>query len=442
MNPLPHNTEIEKEILASLMKFPEKALDLMEGTIRPFDFYSTFHQHMYTAILGMDQIDFTLVSDEVIKESWFKGHAVEFAEMTGEFGYTGNMLQERLDRLLEMSELRQAITLCTQTAESCYSANGNAKELLNSLQTDLIKISVHRGLTSQSAEEGVNVVYDQLETPDLRRGLKTSIPSIDSQMDFVGGQLITIAGRPSMGKSSLMRNIAQNFCEYGSKVGIFSLEMSLQAQMLGFLSQTTGINGLTLKRALRSARQLNDKDWLKINQSRERIAGWDMMLDEQAPITIAQFKHKARLMKKEGVNAIFIDQLNKIQSGEKLSMFEEASKCTIGVGNIARELDIPIFLLAQLNRSVENNKDSKPHLSNLKMTGSLEEESEAVLFVYRKHYYTKALEDQNLGTIIIAKNRNGSTGEIPCNWDAGRTKFTELAENEYTGSTADWQEKY
>jgi replicative DNA helicase len=322
------------------------------------------------------------------------------------------------------------IVVCSTATNACFSGVNDLTSMIDEVQAKIVNLGSNKTIDVKKAEEVANSLVEGWENPDERIGLKTGIPSIDKHMDFVGGQLIILAGRPAMGKSSLQRNIIQRFSEDGNKCGLFTPEMPERSQMIGFYSQLTGIPNVKLKQALRK-KVLDKYDFQKVLEAREVIESWNLLIEDKGPIDMPTLRKKARWMKLQGVRAIFIDQANKINPQISGNDREIVSRSVKEVGALSLELDIPFFLLAQINREAEKNKNCIPRLSNLKETGSFEEEANAVLFIHRDYYYTNRAEDKGKGVIIIAKHREGPPGKIDCNFSEKRTLFTEAYKQGY-----------
>jgi replicative DNA helicase len=206
-------------------------LGILEGYVKPIDFYNSGHQKIYATMLDMEKISFSLVLERIVNKDWFTGIGDTFYKLAEEPGYKGDDLHHRVNILLKKSDLRQGITLCSKYIQKFQSANGDSQEVMSDFQNKALRIGEDKIIVFEQIVDGVDKLLYEMETPPKNKEvLNTGLPSLDSQMDFSEPGLITIAGRPGSGKSSIMRNWAASFAKDGNVVGIFTPEMSKKAQ--------------------------------------------------------------------------------------------------------------------------------------------------------------------------------------------------------------------
>jgi replicative DNA helicase len=263
---------------------------------------------------------------------------------------------------------------------------------------------------------------------------KTSIvgvPSGFTDLDkltkgFRRGALYIIAGRPGMGKTSAMLNMAYHAAKQDKKVGFFSLEMSEEELGYRLISCESGVNNTALQTGW-----IEKDDWEKVMQVMEDISQSGLIIDDTGGLSIAQIRSRARQMKaKEGLDFIVVDYLQLLTANKQGKRIEnrvlELGEISRDLKNLAKELDVPVLAGAQLSRQVENRQIKIPQLSDLRESGSIENDADCVMFIYRDDAYNPETERKGLADLIIAKHRNGPLGEVTLKWFAEQTKFGNL----------------
>jgi len=325
--------------------------------------------------------------------------------------------------------LRELINIQLTNIKKCYETI-DIKETLDEVQKSILEVQMfqHKNtyvsmadITYQSIER-----YERLQEGNGDKAVKTGFPTIDllTGGGFRGSKLIIIAGRPRMGKTSLLTTMSRNMALKGYKVGIFSIEMDKEDLDDRYMASETGINTLKLS----SGKNLTSEDWRLITEAASTKTTWPIYIDDSGGLTVMELKRRARLMSKSGIQIIFIDQLSKIKSGIKGTEYEQKSYIVNELAELKKELRMPVVLLAQINRKLEDRTIKKPTLGDLKSTGSIEEDSDIVIFIHRNYEYSKKEEEKYEGVIEIAKQRSGPTRSIPVNWTPKLTLFTEKTE--------------
>ena len=269
--------------------------------------------------------------------------------------------------------------------------------------------------------------YDRLqkltgEDRDLYLGLSSGFSRLDAMMTGLNkSDLILLAARPGMGKTSFALNIATNVAKkYEKDVVVFSLEMSSEQLVSRILSSEAQISSQDLRLG-----KLSPDQWVQLAASADILSKTNMYLDDTPGITVAEMKAKVRRLKNLGL--IVIDYLQLMTgSGRSENRVQEVSKITRNLKIMAKELNIPVIVLSQLNRSAEQRPDHKPMLSDLRESGSIEQDADIVMFLFRAGYYDKEIENPNVAQCILAKNRHGSTGEVDLSWIGEFTRFGNL----------------
>jgi len=429
MTTLPNNLEAEKTVISAILQYPEIVPELVD-MIEPGDFYNPKHGIIFQGVRDLvtrkEPVDLATIADTVdVQFPAVGSYLSEIADKA-----PTSQVQNHVRLVLEHSALRQAISLCNKSVSDLYNCNGNASDVIDEIQTRILQLGV-RG-TKQQYETMRELMHQTIDRyKSLRegkeRGIKTGFFLLDQATGgFRGSQFIVIAGRPGMGKSSLALNMADYCGQCAIPCGIFSLEMDKEEWNDRHITLKTGISTSRLNKDGGA----DARDWQSIMNAASVIAKYPIMLDDNGGLTVAEIKRRARLMVKNGARIIFIDQLSKIR-GRGKDRFEKAANVVNELSTFPKEVRIPIVLLAQINREAEKRGGQgvtrwthKPTVSMLKDTGTLEEDADIVLLVYRPYVYTKAREDDGFANVEIAKHRGGPTLDIELKWDGRRMAFS------------------
>jgi replicative DNA helicase len=434
-NSLPHNFLAEKMILSCLL-ISSEAIDITFRTIPIEAFYFKNHQEIYKAIISMQKnktpIDIltltTFLQDNGLLEK-IGGIKVliELINQIPNLVYLEEYLRLVKDKFLR----RLLIKLGYEAINSGYITNIPLETILNEFESKLFNLTNEiKTNTVFSGSELLNNIFLELKkksiTPTLP-GLASGFYDLDSlTQGFQKSDLIIIAGRPSMGKTALCLTISLNIIKnLKLPVLFFSLEMSKEQIMYRILSMETNINQMRLRSG-----KLYQNDWVKLNKVIKILSKLPLFLDDTPDLSIQHIRSKIKtvLFEQTKIGIIIIDYLQLMQNSNfKIeNRVQELAQITRSLKNIAREFNIPIIALSQLSRNVENRVDKRPILSDLRESGSIEQDADLVLMLYRNKYYNPNLiidEDSHLTEIIIAKQRNGPTGSIKLKFDEKRTKF-------------------
>lgn len=275
----------------------------------------------------------------------------------------------------------------------------------------------------------INLRYEEFaeihENPEhANHGMiHTGFKSLDGKIGgFKPGDMIILAARPSMGKTALALNIAQNIAETGKNVAVFSLEMSKEQLTDRLICATMGVDSWKLNKGL-----LEDEEFMRMGDALERLSKANIYIDDSAAGNLLEIKSKARRLKIEsGLDFIVIDYLQLMSAGNPMNRVQEISDISRGIKSLARELGVPIMALSQLNRAVESRVSKEPLLSDLRESGSIEQDADSVLMIYREDYYDEFTENKGITNIFVRKNRNGPVGGADLKFEKKYMKFYDL----------------
>lgn len=430
----PHNIEAEKTVLGALMLEPE-AFDSVQESINHEDFYKMAHQKIYQVIVELTQrseeIDLLTVSHELTKKNLMEqvGGANYLAELVEQTLSAAN-IAKYAEIIQETSLLRKLIHQSSGTIERAF--NGDYENVDSFLdETEAGVFNLARNKKTQGLVESGDIVKSAIaKLEDLYNkksdvtGVGTGFTDLDKMTAGLhGGELIIIAARPSMGKTAFSLNIAQHVALREKKsVAYFSLEMGKESLMMRMLASEAKIN----MGALRIGK-LDDSAWPKLIQAASSMSEAKFFVDETSGISPYDLRAKCRRLKAQhGLDIIFIDYLQlmdlKRPSESRERVISEISKT---LKEISKELDVPVIALAQLNRGVESRTDRRPMLSDLRESGSIEQDADVIMMIYRDEYYEKENSDQKgKAEIIITKQRNGPTGTVRLNFRGNIGSFS------------------
>jgi replicative DNA helicase len=419
----PHNEEAEASVLGAIL-LTEQALDgiLLEVGLRPEDFYRPRHGLIFRAMIRLKEkpepeaVDALTVSEDLRRAGEIEkaGGAAYIHSLPAMVPAVGAVLDYA--RIVKDSALMRSLLMATRDIqEEVLAHRGDPRDLIERAEAVLFKIG-HDGGTAEirSIEAILHEEIDKLEELSRKDVGLTGTPSGFTDIDqltggFQPGNLIVVAARPSMGKSTLATNIAENAAiDYGIPVALFSLEMSETELAHRFIASQASVSS----DELRKGRVRGDR-WPKVLNAVEKLASASIFLDDSSDIGVLEIRAKARrLHARHGLGLIVVDYLQLVRpEGRADSRVEQVGQISRGLKILARELEIPVIAVSQLSRAVEARHPPIPMLSDLRESGQLEQDSDLVMFVYREDYYDEQSERIGEADIIIAKHRNGPTGK-------------------------------
>ncbi|HEY9581890.1 MAG TPA: replicative DNA helicase [Savagea sp.] len=436
MDPLdrvpPHNIEAEQSILGAIFLEPETLITASE-IIMPVDFYKVAHQKIFETMLVLNDrgepIDLVTLTEEL--------KAANELENVGGLSYLGELAStvptaaniDHYARIVEeKSLLRKLIRVATTIIDDGYTREDEVEEVLAEAERKMMEVSSRKNAGDFKPIADVLVdTFENIERLHNQKGDVTGIPTGFTDLDritagFQRNDLIIVAARPSVGKTAFALNVAQNVAtKTDENVAIFSLEMGADQLVMRMLCAEGNIDA----QALRTG-DLEDEDWKKLSLAIGTLSNAGIFIDDSPGVRVNEIRSKCRRLKQEhGLGMIVIDYLQLImgsgRSGENRQ--QEVSEISRSLKALARELEVPVIALSQLSRGVEQRQDKRPMMSDLRESGSIEQDADIVSFLYREDYYDKETENKNLIEIIIAKQRNGPTGTVTLAFAKEYNKF-------------------
>ena len=416
---MPEAIEMEKKLLSAMMLKESIVIPAVANILKDEDFYREEHKIIYRALLRVysrgTPPDILLVEDELrsMGELGRIDRNYLFSLINAEFSTSR---AESFAKVIKgKALLRRLIESCDEIIEAACEEQLPVEEILNHAEKKIFAVS---SKTNQTGFESIGSIlsdsFDKIRYihnhPGETTGVKTELVDLDKILNGLQkSDLILLAARPSMGKTALALNIATNAAASGKVVAIFSLEMSKGQLGERILSSQSGVNSFNLKTGSLSDNDMNSLIDATINLEKQK-----MYIDDTAGATLMEMRAKIRRLKQEnGLDLVVIDYLQLMQGGRQENRQQEISEISRSLKALARELDVPILALSQLSRSVEMRAEKKPQLSDLRESGSLEQDADIVMFLYRDEYYNRDdTNNQNIAELIIAKNRNGPTTSI------------------------------
>jgi replicative DNA helicase len=438
----PHSIEAEQSVLGGLM-LDAAAWDQIADRVIAEDFYRNDHRLIFEAIAGL--IERSQPCDAVTLSGHLESQGV--IDQVGGLSYLGSLARDTptsanirayADIVRERSVLRQLITAGNQIVNNALDPQGReAGEIVDEAERAVFEIAEagSRGRVGFRAVKSilpdvVNRIDELYHSDGTLTGIATGFKQLDEMTSGLQpGDLIIIAGRPSMGKSTLAVNIAENAALGSNKsAAIFSMEMSAESVTLRMISSLGRIN----QSNLRSGR-LQEEDWPRIDSAMTQLSNAKIFIDETPGLTPTEIRARARRLKRErGLDLIVVDYLQLMQvAGTKENRATEISEISRSLKALAKELKVPVIALSQLNRGVEQRVEKKPVMSDLRESGAIEQDSDLILLIYREEVYDKNTTRKGIADIIIAKQRNGPIGDLQLTFLGEYTKFENYAPESY-----------
>ncbi len=436
---LPQNIEAECGVLGSIIIDPE-AIVQVSDFLHPDDFYRDAHHIIYEVILQLyeehEPADFITICDELERRNRLEevGGASYITSLINQVPTSGNV--EFYARIVERTAiLRRLIHAAGQIAAIAYE-EGDADIALDKAEQLIFNISQRHARSDFTHMRDVLAEYmNKLDKLHEHRGTIVGIPTGFTDLDRITGglqksDLIVLAARPGIGKTSLALSLAHNSAlKYHNSIAVFSLEMSKDQLAQRLLSMDASIDQQRLRTGI-----IEEDEWDRIVYAMDTLSESNIWIDDTASISTIEMRSKARrLHAQQGIDLIIVDYLQLMQAtiGGKRNenRVQEISEISRSLKGLARELNVPVLALAQLSRAVESRQSKVPQLSDLRESGSIEQDSDIVMFIYRDDQYNQESERKNIADIIIAKHRNGPVGEISLYFQANQTRFRDLELN-------------
>lgn len=426
---------IEKEAIPKVMEI-----------LRDTDFYREAHRVIFNAMLELynknEAVDMITVTEILKRDNKLEDvGGIAYVTSLANTVPTAANVTYHASIIEEKSILRQLVSVSTQIASMGYEANDDVKNIIDSAESKILEIS-NRKKTADFTPIN-EIVLDSFKSIEALMGNKnglTGLPTGFEDLDNLtsglhGSDFIILAARPSMGKTAFALNVVQNVAIRAAKkvggapktVAFFSLEMSKEQLVQRMLCAEANIDSQRLRIG-----ELRDEDWAMLINTADTLSSANIYIDDTAGITAMDMRSRARRLKAEhGLDLIVVDYLQLMQgSGKKNNSGDrqqEVSEISRSLKALARELDVPVIALSQLSRSVEARQVKRPMLSDLRESGSLEQDADIVAFLYREDYYNPETENKNITELIIAKHRNGPVDTVNLFFHKQYTKFVGLS---------------
>ena len=432
---LPHNLEAERCVLGAILIHNE-AFNVAAELIDSHDFFRVAHRLVFDKMVGLNErghvIDLVTIKDELGRS----GHLDEVGGAAYVAGLADGVPRsthvEHYARIVkEKAILRNLIHSASKILSTAYEAEQDAGTVLDQAEQEIFSIAedrIHTGFVPLG--DLVQGSFTAIENLQQHKGLVTGIPTGFVDLDnltsgFQPSDLIIIAARPSMGKTSFVLNVAQHI---GTKtdrtVGFFSLEMSREQLFMRMLTSEAEVDSHRFRGGF-----LSERDYGRLSTALGRLAEARVYIDDSAGLGVLEARAKARRLKAEhGLDLLVIDYIQLMQGrGRFENRTQEVASISRALKGLAKELAVPVVALSQLSRAPESRSDRRPQLSDLRESGALEQDADVVMFIYRDEQYGATPENENLAEIIIGKQRNGPTGTVKMAFLKQYTRFANLS---------------
>ena len=436
-NEYPNAIEQEKALLSAMMQYGDEVIPYVTEIVTAEDLYRPDHRAIYRAIVSLYERSIMpnvlLVEDELAKRGELARIDRKYLFSLLDWEYTSTRAANYAEIVREKSIRRRLIDAGNEIADAASDERKALLEVLGDAEKKLLPVTTSYQKTKSELIKDIG--FRSFEGALYRRqhlgemyGVPSGLYDLDKSTNgWQKSDLILLAARPSMGKTALALNMALNAARRGKVVAIFSLEMSKMQLGNRLLSLESGVNSQFLNTGNLSREDIN-----ALADALERLAELKLYIDDTAGITLLELRSKARQLKHTpGLDLIIIDYLQLMTGGRQENRQQEISEISRNLKALARELDVPILALSQLSRSVELRAEKKPQLSDLRESGSLEQDADIVMFLYRDEYYNRdEAANENLAEVIIAKNRNGPTTSIMLQFTKEIMRFGDLTRRE------------
>ena len=431
----PQNLEAEQSVLGSVLLEPEalsRVLEVMTGD----DFYREAHRKIFSSMLDLYRkgtpVDLITLTEILQNKGQLDeiGGASYLTSLTDAIPSAIHVdVYARIIR--EKSILRRLINRATEIASKGYSFSGDAEDLLDEAEKTIFEISEDKinplvYPLSQIIKESMPVLENLYDRKEMVTGVPSGFTRLDKLTSgFQNSDLVIIAGRPSMGKTAFALNIARNAAvDYEVPVVIFSLEMSRQQLAIRMICSEAKVDSNKVRTGF-----FGDREWPKLTAAAGHLSEAPIFIDDSPTMSVLQMRAKARRLKSErGLGMVVIDYLQLMKGREGSERREqEISEISRSLKALAKELNIPVIALSQLNRRPEGRDDKKPVLADLRESGAIEQDADVICFIFREEMYDENSKNKGIAEILLRKHRNGPTGSVPLKFFSEQTRFEDLA---------------
>jgi replicative DNA helicase len=432
---LPHNADAERTVLGAVL-VDNAAFNSAAEILSRDDFYREAHRRIFDAMAALSErsqlIDLVTLKDELVRESAL--------EAVGGAAYLGSLVDgvpritnvDQWSRIIkEKAVLRNLIHAGNRIVQSAYEADEDAALILDRAEKSIFDIAekrIRQGFVGirEIVKESFRTIDQLSQSKDLVTGLPTGFVDLDEKTSGLQkGDLVIVAARPAMGKTSFCLNVAQNASlRSGETIGLFSLEMSKEQLVLRMLCADARVDAHRLRTG-----KLQEKDWARLAKAYADLSNSRIYIDDSAMVTPLEMRAKCRRLKAEhGLGLIIVDYLQLVTgSGRIENRQQEISSISRSLKGLAKELAVPVIALSQLSRAPEARTDKRPQLSDLRESGAIEQDADIVMFIYREEEYKPSDENRGIAELIIGKQRNGPTGTVKLAFIKEFTRFENVA---------------
>ena len=433
----PHSVEAEQAVLASMLMNREAVVNVADMLMKD-DFYQVQYGVIFEAMVELyhegASIDMITLTERLKEKGVPENvYSIEVMQELLNVVPVSTNAKKYAEIVKDRANMRRLIKMAETTANECYSLKDSSANILSNVENQVLELSQSGGNGDDFTpiREVVDNVLRNIRKASKQQGNITGVPTGFLDLDDMltglhGSELILIAARPAMGKTAFVLNIAEYvILKTDVPVAIFNFEMNKEQLVQRMIAMESQVNSQNIRTG-----NLQDDQWMKLYESSNIIGSTKLFIEDQSNVTIGDIRNKCRKLKqRHNVGLIIIDYLQLMSgNGRTDSRQQEVSEISRGLKVLAKELDVPIIALSQLSRAVEARTDHRPMLSDLRESGSIEQDADVVMFIYREDKYRDDLpeEDKNKAEIIIAKQRNGATGTVMLGWQGEYTKFVNL----------------
>jgi len=432
----PHNLDAERSVLGAMLQDPESVL-LSQELLTEHAFYQPAHREIFSAMIALARlgtpVDLVTVDDELGRRGTLEGigGTPYLIQLTQYVPTTANV-RAYIDIVDEKHTLRQLIDCANNILRESYTQDLPLPQMLSSVEKNVFDISMRKSGTDTLVHirDVLTDTYANIEELSRLKGAISGVPTGFVDLDQLltglhGGELILVGARPSMGKTSFAINVAQHAAMYAGKtVAVFSLEMPREQIAMRMLCTAAKVDMQAVRQGT-----IDDKGWMDLTTALGPLAAANMYLDDTAGITPSQLRSRCRrLMAERGLDLIVVDYLQLMVSDTRSENRQnEVSELSRALKGIALELRVPLIACAQLSRANAQRADKRPILSDLRDSGSIEQDADVVMFLHREEYYNPDTPDKNIAEVIVQKQRNGPLGTVKLAWLGKYTEFRNLS---------------
>ena len=428
----PHSIEAEQAVLGSIL-IDSRCLADVIGIVRPEDFFLEQNREIYETIYTMfnfsQTIDPVTVLDKMRELGNYHDNSRDYILQLMEITPTAANAQRYAGIVRDKAMLRGLAKAATDISEIVYDQVGTPAEMLEAAEKKIYALRKgERGDSLEHIGTVLRKVFDHLNelaaSDSAIPGLSTGLRDLDVKINGLNkSDLLLIAARPAMGKSSLALNIGVNVAKkYKKTVAVFNLEMSREQLAMRLLSGESFVDSAKMQTG-----KLTDEEWIKLAMGSAALSQTDIRIDDNPSITVAEMN--AKLRRVEDLGLVIIDYLQLMsgsgygkQSDNRVQIVGDISR---SLKIMAKELNVPVICLSQLSRAVESRQDKRPMMSDLRESGAIEQDADVIMFIYRDDYYNENSEEKNVAECIVSKNRHGETGTVKLQWLPQYTTFAD-----------------